>query len=172
MPPQKGLRTTWEHGRDCMAMTTVPSGPPSRHSRSVNPWTAIAVHSPAIRPSDRWGATITPASSPSWKTPLLTVLLVMAAMSFPFSSAFAAIEDVLYKSGKITKEEWQQVKDEKKKEAATHNPSYAGGGHLHGIPGVSTRGQPSQSTRLPFVPQIAGARPSHLRRPRHGRPPC
>ena len=52
----------------------------------------------------------------------------MAAMSFPFSSAFAAIEDVLYKSGKITKEEWQQVKDEKKKEAATHNPSYAGAG--------------------------------------------
>jgi len=70
--------------------------------------------------------TITQASFPSWKTHLLKVLLIMVAMCFPFSSAFAAIEDVLYDSGTITKEDWQKIKDEKKMEAATHKQSHGG----------------------------------------------
>ncbi len=48
----------------------------------------------------------------------LTVLLILLALVLFSGMAHAAIEDVLYESGKISKEEWLKIKAEREKEEA------------------------------------------------------
>ena len=48
----------------------------------------------------------------------LTVLLILLALVLFSGMAHAAIEDVLYESGKISKEEWLKIKAEREREEA------------------------------------------------------